>query len=151
MPALDTTCQKTARNYAQNAASYCCAAHTLLAGKDELAVDLVMAFYLLIGFSVELSLKSLCLSAGMTLKEVTDFRHKLPDALNAVAVRRIDPRLSFVTDVHRIIDALAPMHADPNTMRYTKADIEFLQMPPSVPCAGVALFLTELAEGLAWR
>ena len=62
MHALDEACQKTARNYAQTAKSYGQAAHILVRNEPVLAKGREPAFYLLVGFCLELSLKAVLLS-----------------------------------------------------------------------------------------
>lgn len=147
MPPLDDACRITARNYAQNGSSYGRAAESIMVSGD-VPDSLKPAFYLLVGFSLELSLKSLCLSLGQSLRDVGRLRHNLGDAL--LAARDADQRLTVRTNVHRVIEAIAPQHED-LSFRYTKADVQILKVPPPTHCVEALLFLTNLASDLAWR
>ena len=151
MHALDEACQKTARNYAQTAKSYGQAAHILDRNEPVLAKGREPAFYLLVGFCLELSLKAVLLSEGMSLEEVRDFGHKLIEAFDAAAERRYDPPFDVDSRARRIVKCIAPLHGAPYTLRYTGAETEVLHVPPPQHCVEVMDVLADLAHRLAWR
>ena len=99
-----------ADEYFKYAKSYACAAERLL---DSLLLDteLAPAFYLLIAHSLELSLKALCLNAGVTEKKLRNFGktgHDLHAAYTCAMQHGKVP--NYMTPLGRLVLALRNDH-----------------------------------------
>ena len=120
----------TIGNLFQNAKSYIAAADRMIEA-GELDPALNPAFYLLIGFALELLLKTLCLDAGATQTDLSSvIGHDLHRAyVFAMERGRVPP---VVTEFGKLVLALSDHHKD-FAFRYTP-DIPELVVPPPAYC-----------------
>jgi hypothetical protein len=100
---------------------------------DEIDTALAPAFYLLIGFAIELLLKAICLRAGVTQKEIRSFSHDLHKAyMGACKFGKVP---GYMTPFGRLVLELDQHHRD-YSFRYTP-DVAELVVPPPGHCVRV--------------
>src|SRR5664279_3291068 len=119
----------SAPNLLANARSYLDLASQALQN-GSLRAGMEPAFYLLICFSIELSLKAICLHAGLAENTVKNFGHDLQEAYSAAAAVGGAPRA--MSDIGRIVLQLKNHHLD-NTFRYTPV-VPSLTVPQADAC-----------------
>ncbi|MBV8095116.1 MAG: hypothetical protein JO110_18185 [Acetobacteraceae bacterium] len=130
----------TVGNLFGNAKSYLAAADRIIEG-GELDLILNPAFYLLIGFTLELLLKAICLDAGATQTELRMvIGHDLHMAYRFAMERGRVPRV--MTEFGKLVLALRDHHKE-FVFRYTP-DIPELVVPPPAYCVSV------IKENLPW-
>jgi len=126
----------TTANLFQNAKSYAAAADRLLEA-NALDDSLAPAFYLLIGHSLELSIKALCLKAGATEKDLKKFGkngHDLHEAYIWAMQKCKVPK--YVTPLGQLILALNDHHKK-ESFRFTPDDKPELVVPPPDYCVRI--------------
>jgi hypothetical protein len=105
------------------------------------------AFYLLVCFSIELSLKAICLHAELAQNTVKNFGHDLQEAYSAAAAVGGVPRV--MSDIGRIVLQLRAYHLQ-NTFRYTP-DVPSLTIPQAAACLSTVQGLLRIAEKFCAR
>jgi hypothetical protein len=118
--------QTTPANLMQNAQSYYSACGRLMDGNC-LAEVHAPAFYLLVGFIIELSLKAVCLQGGCTDKELRKIGHRLDRAYESAMNARGVP--ISMTRVGLLVENLNDFHSS-NKFRYTPAIEEIWVLDP---------------------
>ena len=125
----------TTANLFQNAKSYAAAADRLLEA-NALDDSLAPAFYLLIGHSLELSIKALCLKAGATEKDLKKFGkwgHDLHEAYIWAMNKHKVP--TYFTPLGQLILALNDHHKK-GSFRFTP-NVPKLVVPPPDYCVRI--------------
>jgi hypothetical protein len=125
----------TAANLFQNAKSYAAAAERLLAA-NTLDDSLAPAFYLLIGHSLELSIKALCLNAGATENNLKQFGKSGHDLHKAYIWAMNKHKVThYFTPLGQLILAINDHHKN-GTFRFTP-DVPELVVPPPDYCVRI--------------
>jgi hypothetical protein len=115
-----------------NAKSYAAAASRLLNG-DQLDAALAPAFYLLVGFTLELLLKAVCMSGGASQAQLKSLGHDLHEAYTRAMQTGKVPRV--MTSLGRLVLALDEQHKT-HVFRYTP-DVPEVEVPPPRYCIDV--------------
>ena len=119
----------------------------MMVSNEDVDDSLKPSFYLLVGFCLELGLKSLCLSSGLDNTAVKRLNHDLDAAL--LAATDAGQLAPVYTDLHLLVETISPMHKA-LWFRYTPANVPVLHVPPPPRCIGPLLYLTKLADAAAW-
>lgn len=119
----------TTANLFQNAKSYAAAASRLLEA-NALDQSLAPAFYLLVGHSLELSIKALCLVAGATEQDLKAFGHDLHEAYIWAMKKGKVP--NYVMPIGQLILTLNDYHKK-GAFRFTP-NVPDLVVPPPDYC-----------------
>jgi hypothetical protein len=123
----------TADILSDNAKAYATAASRLMNGEDLLDDALAPAFYLLIGFALELLLKAVCLGEGASQEILKGIGHDLHKAYTEAMKTMKVPR--FTTPLGKLVLALSEQHKT-HVFRYTP-DIPQVVVPPPRYCVDV--------------
>lgn len=118
----------SAANHLENARSFFLAASELLGEAPEPPEDLRPAFWMLIGFSVELALKAVALGKGVPQEVVERWGHKLLDAYDGVMPTGALP--PYETDLIALVRAIEKEHRELH-YRYTPSDLPEIVVPPA--------------------
>jgi hypothetical protein len=122
----------TADTLSDNAKAYAAAASRLLNG-DLLDPALAPAFYLLIGFTLELLLKAVCMSGGASQAQLKSLGHDLHKAYTRAMQTGKVPH--FMTPLGRLVLVLREQHRT-HVFRYTP-DVAQVEVPPPRYCIDV--------------
>jgi hypothetical protein len=122
----------TAAILSDNAKSYAAAASRLLRD-NQLDPALAPAFYLLVSFTLELLLKSVCLSDGASQAELKGLGHDLHGAYVRAMQSGNVPRI--MTPLGKLVLALREQHRT-HVFRYTP-DVPQIEVPPPDWCIDV--------------
>lgn len=114
----------TAANLLQNAKSYAATAD-IFAGLVDSDQTYVPAFYLLLCFSLELSIKAICLDCGESDKKLKDVGHDLHTAYEMAMKKGRLP--TYLTPLGQLVVELNEYHST-HMFRYTP-DIPQIEVP----------------------
>lgn len=119
----------TADILSDNAKAYAAAASRLLNG-DHLDAALAPAFYLLIGFALELLLKAVCMGDKASPVDPKSLGHDLHKAYEMAMKTRKELRV--MTPLGRLVLTLSEQHKT-HVFRYTP-DVDHVEVPPPRFC-----------------